>query len=223
MSELPSFIVEALGGIPSEPKLFERALTHGSHGRDTYERLEFLGDRVLGLIIVQTLLERFPTSREGELAPRLNALVSRETCALIGADLGLGRFLIVDRAERATGGPNKPTLLANAAEAVIGAIYLDGGMKAAEKFVLKRWSVVLKASEVRPRDPKSTLQEWAQGQGLSTPSYRHDAREGPDHAPIFTATVHVQGRDPALGVGPTKQEAEREAAKAMLALIGGHS
>jgi ribonuclease III len=96
-------------------------------------------------------------------------------------------------------------------------------MKAAEKFVLKRWSAMLKANEVRPRDPKSTLQEWVQAQGLPTPSYRHDAREGPDHAPVFTATVHVQGREPAIGAGPSKQDAEREAAKAMLALIGGHS
>ena len=209
------------------PALLDRALTHRSaaHGHAaawSNERLEFLGDRVLGLIVVETLLERFPAAREGELAPRLNALVSRETCAVIGAELGLGRFLIVDKAERATGGPNKPTLLANAAEAVIGAIYLDGGMKAAEKFVLKRWAAMLKANEVRPRDPKSALQEWVQAQGLPTPSYRHDAREGPDHAPIFTATVHVPGRDPAIGTGSSKQEAEREAAKTMLALIGDH-
>jgi ribonuclease-3 len=210
------------------PALLDRAMTHRSAAQGkaaewSNERLEFLGDRVLGLVIVETLMERFPNLREGELAPRLNALVSRETCAVIGAELELGRFLIVDRSERASGGPSKPTLVANAAEAVIGAIYLDGGMKAAEKFVLKRWAGMLKANEVRPRDPKSSLQEWVQGQGLPTPSYRHDAREGPDHAPVFTATVHVQGRDPALGTGSSKQEAEREAAKAMLAVIGGHS
>jgi ribonuclease-3 len=168
-------------------------------------------------------MERFPGAREGELAPRLNALVSRETCAIIGAELGLGRFLIVDRAERAAGGQNKPSLLANAAEAVIGAIYLDGGLKAAEKFILKRWAPMLKANTEKPRDAKSALQEWVQGQGLPTPSYRHDAREGPDHAPVFTATVHVEGREPAAGVGSSKQDAERSAARAMLAVIEGQA
>jgi ribonuclease-3 len=210
------------------PELLDRAMTHRSAAQGmaaqwSNERLEFLGDRVLGLIIVETLMERFPGAREGELAPRLNSLVSRDTCAVIGAELGLARFLIVDKSERATGGPNKPTLLANAAEAVIGAIYLDTGMKAAEKFVLKRWTAMLKAATEKPRDPKSALQEWVQGAGLPTPSYRHDSREGPDHAPVFTATVHVQGRDPAVGTGPSKQDAEREAAKAMLAVIGDHA
>ena len=208
------------------PELLDRAMTHRSAAQGmaaewSNERLEFLGDRVLGLVIVETLLERFPGSREGELAPRLNALVSRETCAVVGAELGLGRFLIVDRAERASGGQNKPTLLANAAEALIGAVYLDGGLKAAAKFILKHWARMLKANTEKPRDPKSSLQEWAQGEGLPAPSYRHDAREGPDHAPVFTATVHVQGREPTSGVGLSKQEAERAAARAMMAVIEG--
>jgi ribonuclease-3 len=219
---------EAIGHRFKTPALLDRAMTHrsatqGKAAEWSNERLEFLGDRVLGLVIVETLLERFPGSREGELAPRLNALVSRETCAVVGAELGLGRFLIVDRSERASGGNNKPTLLANAAEAVIGAIYLDGGMKAAEKFVLTRWADRLRASEAQPRDPKSALQEWAQGEGRATPAYRHDARTGPDHAPVFTATVHVEGRAPVAGTGLSKQDAEREAARAMLAQIEGDS
>ena len=218
----------ALGYKFKNPELLDRALTHRSAAQGkaaewSNERLEFLGDRVLGLAIVETLLERFPGAREGDLAPRLNVLVSRETCAVIGAELGLARFLIVDKAERAAGGPNKPTLLANAAEAVIGAIYLDAGLKAAEKFILKHWAGMLKANEVRPRDPKSALQEWLQGQGLPAPTYRHDTRSGPDHAPVFTATVHVQGQTSVAGNGASKQEAEREAARAMLALIGGHA
>lgn len=226
--ELRAACEEAIGHKFKEPNLLDRAMTHrsatqGKAAEWSNERLEFLGDRVLGLVIVEALMERFPTQREGELAPRLNALVSRETCAIIGAQLGLGRFLIVDRSERATGGPNKPTLLANAAEAVIGAIYLDAGMKAAEKFVMKHWAKVLRDVAEKPRDPKSTLQEWAQAKGLPTPSYRHDSREGPDHAPVFTATVHVQDRASAMGTGSSKQEAEREAAKAMLAAIGGQS
>jgi ribonuclease-3 len=130
---------EAIGYRFKDANLLDRAMTHRSaaHGKAiewSNERLEFLGDRVLALAMVETLLERFPGMREGDLAPRFNALVSRETCAVIGADLGLGRFLIVDRAERSSGGPAKRSLLANAAEAVIGAIYLDGGLAKARKF-----------------------------------------------------------------------------------------
>jgi ribonuclease-3 len=217
-----------LGHKFKDTSLLDRAMTHRSAAQGnaaawSNERLEFLGDRILALVIVETLLERFPTAREGDLAPRLNALVSRDTCAIIGAEMGLGRFLIVDRSEKAGGVVSKPTLLANAVEAILGAIYLDGGLKPAEKFILKHWSQMLKANEVRPRDPKSALQEFVQGEGLPAPNYRHDSREGPDHAPVFTATVHVQGREPAVGTGPSKQDAEREAARAMLQMIGGHS
>jgi ribonuclease-3 len=226
--ELRTECEQTIGHRFKTPVLLDRAMTHrsatqGMAAEWSNERLEFLGDRVLGLVIVETLLERFPGAREGELAPRLNALVSRETCAIVGAELGLGRFLIVDRSERASGGNNKPTLLANAAEALIGAVYLDGGLKAADKFILKHWAAMLKANTEKPRDPKSSLQEWVQGEGLPAPSYRHDARAGPDHAPVFTATVHVQGREPTSGVGLSKQEAERAAARAMLAVIEGHA
>ena len=208
-----------------DPLLLDRAMTHRSATQGkavawSNERLEFLGDRVLGLVIVEALLVRFPDLREGDLAPRLNALVSRDTCAVVGAELGLGQYLIVDRSERATGGATKRSLLANAAEAVIGAVYLDGGLKAAEKFILRHWAALLKASNDKPRDPKSALQEWAQGAGLPTPSYRHDAREGPDHAPVFTAAVLIQGHDPVSGSGSSKQHAERDAAQKMLAAIG---
>ncbi|MEQ1610652.1 MAG: ribonuclease III [Hyphomonadaceae bacterium] len=208
--------------------LLDRAMTHRSaaQGRAaawSNERLEFLGDRVLGLVIVEALLVRFPDLREGDLAPRLNALVSRDTCAVIGAELGLGHYLIVDGSERATGGPTKRSLLANAAEALIGAVYLDGGLEAAEKFIVRHWAALLKASNDKPRDPKSALQEWAQGEGLPTPSYRHDAREGPDHAPVFTATVLIQGHGSVSGSGASKQHAERAAAQMMLAVIGVES
>ncbi|HEV7692876.1 MAG TPA: ribonuclease III [Hyphomonadaceae bacterium] len=219
---------ETLGYKFKKPEMLDRAMTHRSAAQGkisswSNERLEFLGDRILGLVIVETLMERFPTAREGDLAPRLNALVSRDTCAVIGAEMELGRFLLLDRAERAAGGKSKPSILANASEAIIGAIYLDGGLKPAEKFILKHWAQMLKANEVRPRDPKSALQEMVQGEGLPAPSYRHDAREGPDHAPVFTATVHIQGRAPATGSGASKQDAEREAARAMLQAIGGHA
>lgn len=208
-----------------DPVLLDRAMTHRSatHGKTaewSNERLEFLGDRVLGLVIVETLLERFPKLREGELAPRLNTLVSRDTCAVIGAELGLGQFLIVDKAERSTGGPEKRSLLANASEAVIGAVYEDGGLDKARKFVLTAWKKLLQASSEQARDPKSALQEWAQGGGLATPTYRQVSREGPDHAPVFTVAVAVDGFEPISGTGNSKQTAEREAARAMLATIG---
>lgn len=216
----------AIGHRFKDEVLLSRAMTHRSAAQGkavewSNERLEFLGDRVLGLVIVETLMERFPATREGELAPRLNALVSRDACAVIGAELGLGQFLIVDKSERATGGAEKRSLLANAAEAVIGAIYTDAGLEKSRKFILKAWAKLLKGTMEKPRDPKSSLQEWAQGAGLATPTYRHDARQGPDHAPIFTATVLVSGRDPVSGTGASKQHAERAAAKAMLDTIGG--
>lgn len=184
------------------------------------ERLEFLGDRILGLVIVEALLERFPATREGELAPRLNALVSRDACAAVGSELGLGQFLIVDKSERDTGGHTKPSLLANAVEAVIGAIYSDAGLDKASKFILRSWASRLKSSASKPRDPKSHLQEWAQAQGLAAPVYRHDGRTGPDHAPVFTAVVIIKGHPPAPGAGQSKQHAERAAAQAMLDSIG---
>ena len=226
--ELRAACEEAIGHKFKDGDLLDRAMTHRSatQGRAvewSNERLEFLGDRVLGLVIVEALMERFPTSREGDLAPRLNSLVSRETCAIIGAGLGLGKFLIVDRSERSTGGASKPSLLANAVEAVIGAVYTDAGLPAARKFILRHWADKLKAAAEKPRDPKSALQEWAQGQGLPTPSYRHDTRDGPDHAPVFTATVHVEGREAVAGTGASKQDAERSAARALLVQIGDHA
>ena len=216
----------ATGYAFKDEKLLDRAMTHrsaaqGKSAEWSNERLEFLGDRVLGLVIVEALMVRFPLAREGELAPRLNAIVSREACAVVGAALGLGSFLIVDKAERANGGATKASLLANAAEAVIGAIYLDGGLAKAEKFVLRHWAGLLKANAEAPRDPKSALQEWAQGEGLPTPSYRHVGRTGPDHAPVFTTTVVIEGHEPVTATGPSKQHAEREAARAMLATIPG--
>ena len=217
---------DAIGYRFKDPDLLDRAMTHRSatQGRTaewSNERLEFLGDRVLGLVMVEALMERFPKQREGELAPRLNTLVSRKACAVIGAELGLGRFIIVDQSERSTGGADKPSLLANAIEAIIGAIYTDAGLDRARKVTLKHWHKLLGETTETPRDPKSALQEWAQGAGLPTPVYRQISREGPDHAPVFTVTVLVDGHQPLPGIGSSKQLAEREAARAMLTAIGG--
>lgn len=206
------------------PELLDRALTHRSaaQGRAatwSNERLEFLGDRILGLVIVETLLERHPEAREGELAPRLNAVVSRETCALVGAEIGLGPYLFVDSAEKKSGGAMKPSLLANAVEAVIGAVYQDAGLTPARKIVLKLFKPHLAGVAVKPSDAKSALQEWAQGQGLAAPTYVAEGREGPDHAPVFKASVTVFGYATAVGLGSSKQTAERAAAQALMALI----
>lgn len=203
--------------------LLDRAMTHRSAAQGkavewSNERLEFLGDRVLGLVMVETLLQRFPSAREGDLAPRLNLLVSRDTCAVIGAQLGLDPFIMVDRAER-SGGPLKASLLANATEALLGAIYLDAGLAAARKFVMARWRAQLAMCEAPPRDPKSALQEWAQGEGHPAPVYLAAGRTGPDHAPVFMTTVEVKGFPQARGTGASKQDAEREAAKALLAQL----
>jgi ribonuclease-3 len=203
------------------PDLLDRALTHRSaaQGQGTEwsnERLEFLGDRVLGLVIARHLLERFPLAREGELAPKLNAVVSRDACARIGDRLGVAAVLMVDPAERATDGSLKASLISNAVEAVLGAVFLDAGYVAAEQLILRHWKDALQETESLSRDPKTELQEWAQGEGRPTPTYRHVGRDGPDHAPRFFAYAIVAGFEPAPGEGPTKQDAERAAARAFL-------
>ena len=158
--------------------------------------------------------------REGGLAPRLNALVSRETCAKIAAELKLGQYLILDAAETSAGGTTKPSLLANVTEALIGAIYLEAGLKPAEKFIVKYWKEYFKGVVEVPRDPKSALQEWAQGDGRPAPVYESVGREGPDHAPVFTVEVRVEGVEAARGEGSSKQDAQRAAANAMLDKVG---
>ena len=223
-AELRDACQAALGYKFKAPELLDRAMTHRSaaqgHSAEwSNERLEFLGDRVLGLIVVEALLERFPHQREGELAPRLNALVSRDQCGIIGSALGLGAYLIIDKAERLNGGSSKPSLLANALEAVLGAIYLDGGLPPSRKFILRHWKSAMQGVIASPRDPKSALQEWAQGEGFATPRYSHSDPSGPDHAPIFTASVQVSDLIPVAGIGASKQEAERAAARAMMAFI----
>jgi ribonuclease-3 len=215
---------ERIGHRFKQPELLDRAFTHRSaaqgHSAEwSNERLEFLGDRVLGLVVAEAMLERFPLAREGELAPRLNSIVSRETCGVVGATLGIGEALIVDAAERGAGGAAKPSLIANAMEAIAGAIYLDAGFAAAERFILKHWKPALQAAAVAPRDPKSALQEIVQGSGRPAPVYRHDDRTGPDHAPVFSASVAVEGVGEAAGQGATKQEAERAAARALVEQI----
>jgi ribonuclease-3 len=201
--------------------LLERALTHASlrgakKVREDNERLEFIGDRVLGLAIVDSLNKAYPEASEGELARRYNRLVKGETCAKVGRELGLGTFMKLSDNEAGSGGRQKATILADGVEAVLGAIFLDGGFDKACGVVLRLWQ---SHEDTQPRaeaDSKSTLQEWAQGQGLALPHYVEIERKGPDHAPHFVTEVRIKGRPPARGEGASKRAAEQAAAAALL-------
>ena len=215
---------ERLGHRFRNPSLIARALTHASaDAARSNERLEFLGDRVLGLAIAERLHALYPDDPEGVLALKLNALVRRETCAAVADTAGLSEHLILASAEAGSGGRKKSAILAGVCEAVIAALYLDGGMKAARAFVDRYWADAIAALTADMRDAKTALQEWAQarkGHDRSAPVYRQTAREGPDHAPLFTVAVEVAGEDPATGEGRSKREAEQAAAKAMLVRLG---
>ena len=209
-----------------DAELLRRALTHASATRGSggemisYERLEFLGDRVLGLIIAKLLFQRFPGEPEGDLARRLAALVRKETLAEVAGALDLGDCIDFGPGEQEGGGAENPSVLADACEAVIGALYLDGGMSAAERFVLPYWTPYLEAEDGPPQDPKTALQEWAQGRALPLPAYREIAREGPPHEPLFTVEVRVEGLSPATAQGRSKRSAEQAAAECLLAQLG---
>lgn len=205
----------------ARPELLEHALTHSSargRGRKKfdYERLEFLGDRVLGLVIAELLIEHFPEAREGDLATRFNRLVRKETCAEVAENIKLGDFLVMSASEADSGGRGKQTILGDACEAVLGAVFLDGGFDAARKIIRALWAGFSDDESVPLRDAKSALQEWAQGRGLALPEYIEIDRQGPDHSPRFTTRVEVNGVAPARGQGESKRAAEQSAAAALL-------
>jgi len=202
--------------------LLLQALTHSSlaqNFRDN-ERLEFLGDRVLGLAVADRLFRDRPDLYEGDLALHLNAVVRRETLAAAATELGLGGFLRLGRGEAGSGGRVKPAILADALEAVFAAIYLDGGFDAARDAVIRLLGARLADAALPPRDAKTRLQEWAQGAGHGTPRYAITGKSGPDHAPSFTVTVSVGQLAPAEGDGPSRRLAEQKAASALLILAG---
>lgn len=219
MIELPSFIGEALGGEPKDPHMFERALTHGSHGRETYERLEFLGDRVLGLVVATWLYERFPLEPEGKMSRRYNALVARETCADVGQALDLPRFIRLGRQAREDHANMSDNVLGDVVEAIIGAIYLDSGLERAAAFIRINWTPFLEGQRKAPVHPKSALQEIAAEKKLGIPAYEMLARFGPHHAPRFRVRVSLGRHGEAEAEGASKQEAETAAAAALLEKI----
>jgi ribonuclease-3 len=207
-----------IGHAFSDPALLRLAITHssariGSVSNDDNERLEFLGDRVLGLAVAELLADSFPKAREGELARWFNNLVRAETCADVAREWHLGKCIVMSGGKR---GVAEGRILGDACEAVLGAIFVDGGYDAARKVVHKFWGPHLSSRELAGPSAKSMLQEWAQGRGLPLPRYLEVAREGPDHAPHFTAEVQVEGVAPERGRGANKQAAEQAAALAML-------
>ena len=207
--------------------LLERALTHisalsgGPQNRaSSYQRLEFLGDHVLGLVISDMLYRAFSKANEGELSRRLADLVRKETCAEVAKAMDLGPALKLGNSESHAGGRLRATILADVCEALVGAVFIDGSYDAADALIARFWKERM-LKPMRPlRDPKTMLQEWAQGRGLPTPAYRELARTGPHHDPEFRVAVVLPDRPPAEGLGSSKRAAEQAAAAAMLTRVG---
>jgi ribonuclease-3 len=211
-----------LGHQFADKTMLTEALTHrsaaGSRGRGSNERLEFIGDRVLGLIVAEWLLEKFPTEREGELGPRLAALVSRPALTVIAEEHGVAALLAVAPGEAKRGVRERSTVLADALEALIGALYLDGGFEAARGFVRRVMAGVVDRQFIPPKDPKTALQEWALKRALPLPAYDVEAQSGPSHAPHFVIRARVGDASATAGAG-SKRMAEQEAARLLLEML----
>jgi ribonuclease III len=203
-------------------ELLVEALTHSSLSsatRPDNQRLEFLGDRVLGLVISEALLNADQTAREGLLAPRFNSLVRKETCAEIATEIALGDVLKLGRSEMISGGRRKQALLGDAMESVIAAVYLDSGFDTARALILRLWGGRISAAETDARDAKTVLQEWAQARRQNPPTYTETAREGPDHAPVFTIKARLQSGENATATAPSKRQAQQAAAAQLLTQV----
>jgi ribonuclease-3 len=214
-------VLETTAGLSfRDPERLRRALTHGSaRARDAgidYERMEFLGDRVLGLVVAEFLFQTFPGATEGELSLRLNAMVNAETLAAISEEIGLPELISAGSELKTVSGRSRVNLRADALESLIAAIYLEGGLDAARSFIARHWFARPIALGAARRDPKTELQEWAHVVGGGVPVYMIESREGPDHEPLFTVSVRLNGYHPATGVGRTKRQAEQAAATAVL-------
>ena len=203
----------------SRPELLVRAVTHSSMSsptRDDNQRLEFLGDRVLGLVMAEALLAQDRKATEGQLAPRFNALVRKEACADVAREIALGDALKLGRSEMMSGGRRKQALLGDAMEAVIAAVYLDAGFEVAKEMIVRLWGERVHKVEADARDPKTSLQEWAQARGQKPPVYELLDRSGPDHAPVFRIEAKLANGESAEATDNSKRKAEQAAAKALL-------
>jgi ribonuclease-3 len=207
-----------------DPARLDEALTHATAAkgkrRANYQRLEFLGDRVLGLVIAEMLFDAYPAAKEGELSKRLSDLVRRETCADVAREWGLAGYIRLGTGEASSGGSERIPILADVCEALIGAVFLDGGFNAARDLVHNAFDKRMLERRRPSQDPKTALQEWAQARGLPTPVYRTQERSGPDHAPRFTISVEVNGFEAVSADAGSKRAAEQGAAEAFLAREG---
>jgi ribonuclease-3 len=201
----------------SDPRLLKTALTHSSTAAEyNYERLEFLGDRVLGLVIAELLYKRFPKESEGDLAKRLAALVQGSFLATIAAEMNLGNHIALSDSEAQAGGAQNEHILADVFESLIGALYLDGGFKKCQDLIHDLWQDKLDVMKKPPQHPKTKIQEWAQSLGLPLPVYEIIEQSGPDHAPVFEIEIRVEGHPPVRAKGRSRQLAEKEAAREFL-------
>ena len=218
---LAAWIRDTFGHEPRDIALFRRALTHGSQGGPSYQRLEFLGDRVLGLSIASWLYVLFPEDPEGKLSARLNAVVSGEICAEVGREHGVPAHLILGKQAREDGAQLSDNVVGDAVEALIGALYLETGLDGASAFVRRAWEGKLDRRAEAPKHPKSALQEWAAARQCSPPVYTLVSQQGPHHAPSFTVMVDVGGKrgGSVTAEGSSKQEAETAAAAALLSRL----
>jgi ribonuclease-3 len=201
------------------PDLLVRAMTHSSIASETRpdnQRLEFLGDRVLGLVMAEVLMSDDRAADEGQLAPRFNAMVRKETCADVARDIDLGAVLKLGKSEQVTGGRRKIALLGDGMEALIAAVFVDGGLTASRDLILRLWGERIDNVEDDARDPKTTLQEWAQARKMPPPKYEVLDRSGPDHAPIFRIAARLEDGRSGEGTAPSKRNAEQAAAKTLL-------
>ncbi len=215
-------LYEKIGYTFQDESLLKEALTHSSVGKSktNYERLEFLGDRVLGLVVAHLLFDRYPAFTEGDLAPRHAHLVSKPTLATIALALELQEYIEMASSERRSGGRTKVSLLGDVCEALIAALYLDGGFEAARTFITRFWARAVEEAQVLSKDPKSELQERIQALGKAAPQYEILTRTGPDHAPIFTVEVLIEGFFPRVrGTGASRRLAEQNAAENLLKMI----
>ncbi|MGB3407992.1 MAG: ribonuclease III [Jannaschia sp.] len=210
---------DRIGHAFTQPDLLVQAMTHSSlaaPSRPDNQRLEFLGDRILGLVMAEALMQTDTAAREGQLAPRFNALVRKETCADVARQIDLGAVLKLGKSEQITGGRRKLALLGDGMEALIAAVYLDSGLDAARDMILRLWGPRLEQVEDDARDPKTALQEWAQARAMVPPSYDVLDRSGPDHAPVFRIEARLPDGRSATGEATAKRAAEQAAARALL-------
>jgi ribonuclease III len=219
MSDLAGWIERTFGAEPKDLGLYERALSHSSLAGESYERLEFLGDRVLGVSIADWLYETFPNDPEGALSKRFNALVTGPVCAAIAREIGAPGHLRLGKQARDDGAGDSDNVLGDIIESLLGALYLDHGLEPARAAVRRLWADRIHAGEKAPQHPKSALQEWAAANNRKTPAYEIVERSGPGHAPRFTVKAAIPKLAEATAEGGSKQEAETAAAKALLAEV----